>query len=426
MAAAYQLDVTASAVLLPAAADDLGSSTVGVQWAANAFTVALAATIVVGGAVADRWGRRAATRAAGLAFVGGSVLAALAPSIELLAVARGLQGVAAGVLFPAAVGLLADAYAGPRAPAAFARWSLAVAAGTVLGPLAAGGATALLSWRAGFLASVPLLLAGLVAAGRCAPDAARGGRVDVRGAVLVAGVVGGASAALIGAGSAGVTGAPAIVGAAVALLAGAGLAHTLAAGRSPLAAAVRLLAPPAQRAAGVAGFALHASVVALLLVVSVHLQDELGLSAIETALWITIVAACSVVAAVPAGRVLARRGGRPVLVGGLLVVTAGCLALTLPGTDDDAWRLAPALILLGLGLGTVTGPVAELAVRGLDPGRRSVASGLNSSSRQLGASAGVAVLGSLAAQHGLAAAALLAAATAAVGAAVIARQPRSA
>ncbi len=198
------LDATVVNIALPAMGEDLGAGTRGLTWVVTAYALPLASLILLGGALGDRFGRRALFTAGVVLFVLGSLVCAAAGSIEVLLAGRAVQGVGAAALVPSSLALLQGAVAAGERGRAVGIWSGLTGVGAALGPFLAGSFLELWSWRAIFLVNLPLAVVVLALVPLLAPPApadaaapspaaaaataprARHAHFDVLGSVLLA------------------------------------------------------------------------------------------------------------------------------------------------------------------------------------------------------------------------------------------------
>src|SRR5215212_2831175 len=194
------LDGTVVNVALPDIGRDLGASTSALQWILNGYLLTLASLILLGGSLGDRHGRRRIFVLGVGLFTAASLLCAVAPSAELLIVARLLQGVGGALLTPGSLAMIESSFRpSDRAPAIGA-WSGLGGVAAALGPLLGGYLVQAVSWRAIFLINLPLGLAVMALATRHVPetrDPTASGRLDFRGATLAALGLAGITYALI-------------------------------------------------------------------------------------------------------------------------------------------------------------------------------------------------------------------------------------
>jgi EmrB/QacA subfamily drug resistance transporter len=188
--AVVAVDATAVNVALPAIANDLGGGLAGQQWVANAYLLTLSAFILVSGSLADLYGERRIFTLGVIGFGATSLLCALAPTVELLVVGRGLQGVAGALLTPASLAIIVAVFPESERGAAIGSWTAWGGIAFLAGPLIAGQIIDSVSWRWVFAINVPLTLLTLSLARTYVPQGRELGadrpRLDVAGAVLCA------------------------------------------------------------------------------------------------------------------------------------------------------------------------------------------------------------------------------------------------
>ncbi len=198
------LDGTVVNLALKNIGSDLPAGVLGVlegqAYITNGYLAVLAALLILGGAISDRYGRKRVFAIGLLGFGGTSVLCGLSPTMEALVLFRLLQGAAAALLVPGSLALITSAFEGPDLAPAFGIWAAATAGATVLGPIVGGLLVQYISWRAAFLVNVPFVLVALVGLRRgVAETVLRGasGRFDWLGTVDVVLAVGGLTFGLI-------------------------------------------------------------------------------------------------------------------------------------------------------------------------------------------------------------------------------------
>jgi EmrB/QacA subfamily drug resistance transporter len=183
------VDSTAINVALPAIAEDLGGGLAGQQWTANAYLLTLSSLLLIGGSLGDVIGERRVFVAGVLGFGVTSLLCALAPTIEMLVLARALQGVSGALLTPAALAVIVRTFSEAERGQAVGAWTAWGGIGTVLGPVVGGQLVDSASWRWIFVLNLPIVLGTLFIVSRAVPaDAPRrpGTRLDLTGAALCA------------------------------------------------------------------------------------------------------------------------------------------------------------------------------------------------------------------------------------------------
>lgn len=391
------MDATIVNVALPAIRDDLGASVSGLQWTTASYTVVLASLLMLGGSTGDRLGRARVFQAGLVIFTAASLGCSLAPGIGALIVFRVLQGVGGSMLNPVAMSIIRNTFEDPRERAqAIGIWGAVVGVSMALGPVL-GGVLVELSWRAVFLVNIPIGLAAIVLTARFVPEsrAARARRPDPVGQLLVIVLLASLTSAIIEGAQVGWD-APAIV--ALALTAAAALAALVPyelRRREPLIE-LRFFASRPFAAASVIAVAAFAAFGGFLFVNTLYLQEVRGLSAASAGLCTLPMAAMTILVSPIAGRVVGARGVRaPLVIGGLGLGT-GALMLVALGDDTPLGWLLAAYTVFGIGFGAVNPPVTNAAVSGMPPSQAGVAAAVASTSRQVGQTLGVALIGAVA------------------------------
>ncbi|MEW9550374.1 MFS transporter [Nonomuraea sp. NPDC050783] len=394
------LDLSVVNVGLPRIAAGLGFGAVGLTWVIHAYALAFGGLLLLGGKAADRYGRRRVLLL-GLGLFGlASLLGGLAQEPGHLVAARAAQGVGAAALAPAALALLTATFPAGRARVrAFGVWSAMNAAGGALGVLIGGVLTEYAGWRWVMFVNVPMAACALALVWRVAagPPPARAGRPDVLGAVLatagmtllVFGVVrtdryGWASPVTV-----------ASLAVAVALLA-AFLHVERTTAREPLIR-LGLFANRSVAGANAYNLLVGAAMAAAFYFVSLYLQRVLGIGPALAGLEFLPFALGVVAGSVLAVKLGYRLAPRTLLVAGGLLTAAGFAWFGLISPDGTflADVLGPSVVA-SVGFGLCLGPVVSTATAGVAPHESGTASGLLNSSRQLGASLGLAALGTAA------------------------------
>jgi MFS transporter, DHA2 family, methylenomycin A resistance protein len=395
------LDVTVVNVAVPSITAGLRTSTAGVQWVVDAYTVTLASLLLAGGAAGDRLGHRRVV-AAGLAIFGAaSAGCALAPTPGLLVAARAAQGVGAALLLPGSIAAIADAYPDRAAQAkALGVWAAVSSLALPAGPLLGGLIVSAVGWRAVFWINPPVVAVCLVgvlawvrAPGR-RPGSQRpeGRRLDLAGVALATLCLAATVYAVIIASGSGVA---AVAAASVAVLAAVGLIAAERRVAEPLLPPA-LFARPAFRAVTMSALIMNLTSNGLLFLLTRYLQSILGHRPLTAGLMLLPLFAPLAVTSPLAGRLTARHGPRPVMLTGAAIAAAGQLCLLLITPETGYPRLLPALLGVGLGVGLFTAPVVAAAMRAVPADRSGLASGINNTARQAGTALGVAVFGAIA------------------------------
>ena len=393
------LDATIVGPALPALGADLGLDEARVHWALSAYAIVFGGAVLAGGRVADRLGRRR-TFVAGLAlFALAAAAAAAAPSAAVLVGARGVQGLGAAVLAAAALALLSISFAeGPARMRAIAVWSTVGGVAAVSGVVLGGALTDLAGWRATLVAHLAVSLPALALAPRLLAESccALRPRFDAAGAALVTAGVLVLAWAATEAGTTGMTSQRTLVGggAAVALLALFGLRQVTA--PEPLLPR-GLLRRPTIGAAAVGGFVQGGTTLALFLLLALHLQQVVGLSALAAGLVYAAGRFANALLAAPAGRLVERLGGEQVLALGLALI-AVALAQLARLTPDGSYvtEVLPGLLLASVGITLALVATSAVALTGVAAHEAGAVAGLVNAVQWVGGALALAVATALA------------------------------
>jgi EmrB/QacA subfamily drug resistance transporter len=400
------LDITAVNVALPTIGHELGAGISGLQWTVDAYTVVMASLLMLSGSMADRFGRKRTFVLGLTVFAVASLLCSLAPSVELLVVFRVLQAVGASMLNPVAMSIITNTFTDPRERAqAVGVWGAVFGISMALGPIVGGTLVSSLDWRAIFLINLPIGLAAILLTLRFIPEsrAPRPRRFDPVGQaavfVLLAALTYGVIEAPIRGWSA-----PAIL-AAFAASAAALLALLLYEPRrdEPLID-LRFFRSTPFASSIVISVAAFAAFGGFLFLNTLYLQDVRGLSPLQAGLATVPMALMTVAMSPLSGRIVGRRGPRlPLAIAGICSVTASAMLTGIDAETSLAWLLA-AYATFGVGFGFVNAPITNAAVSGMPREQAGVASAIATTSRQVGQTLGVAVVGAIVASHAGAAA----------------------
>jgi EmrB/QacA subfamily drug resistance transporter len=387
------LDSTVVNVALPALGHDLDADFADLQWTVNGYLLSLAALILLGGSLGDRFGRRRLFVVGTVWFGVASLLCGLAPDVRTLVAARVLQGIGGALLTPGSLALLQASF--PRADRgrAIGAWSGLGSVAAALGPFL-GGVVLEVSWRWVFLLNVPLCVAVVAVALRHVPEssdpeAARS--VDVAGAVLGALGLAGITYALIALGE--------DAGARVVAVTGVGGVLLLVAFVLVERRLREPLLPPgifASRqftAVNLVTFAVYAALSGFFLLVVVHLQVVAGYSPLASGVALVPITLLMAVLSSRSGALAARRGPRLQMTLGPLLMAAAVLLLSRVGQDAPyAVAVLPGVLLFGLGLATTVAPLTTTVLAAAPDRHAGLASGVNNAVARTAGLLAVAVL----------------------------------
>ncbi|MCZ9348787.1 MFS transporter [Streptomyces mutabilis] len=389
------IDNTILNVALPAMQRDLHASTSGLQWAIDAYTLVLAALLMLAGSTADRIGRKRVFMTGLVVFTLGSLLCSLAPDLTSLVVFRMIQAVGGSMLNPVAMSIITNTFTDPRERArAIGVWGAVVGISMAAGPLVGGLLVESVGWRSIFWVNLPVGLAALLLTLRFVPEsrAPKARRPDPLGQLMVIVLFGSLTYAIIEAPNAGFT--AVLPFAALALAALLGLLLYEPRRAEPLID-LRFFRSAPFSGATVIAVSAFAALGGFLFLSTLYLQNVRGLSALHAGLWMLPMAVPTFLCAPLAGRLVGSRGPRvPLLIAGGALTVSGVLFAAFEAETSDATRFI-GYALFGVGFGFVNAPITNTAVSGMPRAQAGVAAAVASTSRQLGQTLGVAVVGAV-------------------------------
>jgi len=395
------LDITVVNVALPSIGRQLEAGISGLQWTIDAYTVVMASLLMFSGSMADRLGRKRTFVAGLVVFSLASVLCSVAPSVEMLIAFRVLQAVGASLLNPVAMSIITNTFTDPRERAqAVGVWGAVFGISMALGPIVGGTLVSAVGWRAIFLINIPIGLAAIALTLRFVPEsrAPKPRRFDPVGQALVIVLLSTLTYGIIEAPARGWTSPEIVVAFAAAAAALAGLLRHEPRREEPLID-LRFFRSIPFASAIVISVAAFAAFGGFLFLNTLYLQEARGLSPLEAGLATVPLALMTVVASPLSGRIVGRRGPRlPLAIAGTCLVAA-CALLTGLGPATPLAGLVATYALFGIGFGFVNAPITNAAVSGMPRAQAGVASAIATTSRQVGQTLGVAVVGAIVASH---------------------------
>jgi MFS transporter, DHA2 family, methylenomycin A resistance protein len=391
------LDNTIVNVALPSIQRELGVTPGNLEWVVNAYVLALASLILVGGTLGDRYGRRRLFLAGLTIFAVFSAACALAPDDPELVAFRACQGVGAAVMAPLTLAILVDAFPPERRATAIGIWAAVAGIGFGAGPILGGVLIELFDWSAIFWINVPLAVGGfaLTLAFVRESRGPRERRLDLIGAALVATGLFVLTFALIETNEHGWTSGEVLALLAVAVVLLAAFLAWERRAADPMVPLDLFRSAPFGAANLVYGLA-YAALATMFYFVTLFFQNVKGWSALQTGLsWIPLNAPFLAVS--PFAGALRRRVGPSVISGaGALLAAAGILGLATLDVSSSYMTAWPCYVLVGLGFGLLVPAVSAAAMTFVPGDRSGTGAGILNSSRQVGAAVGLAVLGSIA------------------------------
>ena len=394
------LDASVVTIALPSAQRALHISIANRQWVLTAYTLAFGSLLLLGGRIADYFGRKRMFIVSLLGFAGASALGGLAQNAAMLFGARALQGAFAAVMAPAALSLLTVTFTEPHERArAFGVYGAIAGSGAAIGLILGGLLTEYASWRWTLLINVPIaLMAAVLATFLIAESRAEGNRrYDLPGAVTVTAglfalVYGFTRAATDGWGAS-IT--LSFLGAAVVLLTSFVVIETRSS--HPLLP-LRVILDRNRGGSFLASLLVGIALFGTFLFLTFYLQGTLHYSALKTGFAFLPFSVGIIAGATLASRLLPRFGPRAVMTGGLVLGALGLAWFTQVGVHTGyLGHVLPAEIIVSFGLGLVFVPLNSTALIGVAPADAGVASAMVNTTQQVGGSLGTALLNTLAA-----------------------------
>jgi len=396
-----QLDSQVVNLAIKHIGSDLNVGINALQWVIDSYNLFYATLLLTGGTLGDLYGRtRVFAMGIGL-IVLGSIVCAAAPNAGVLIAGRALTGIGSALEVPTSLAILTVAYADDKERArAIGIWAscngLALAAGPTIGGLLVDAA----GWRSIFVLVVPVSVLAMVLAMRRVPESSdpKGRHLDPVGQALAIACLGALSFVTIEGphwGFASPTILALIVAGVVAGVLFVACQHGRSGALVPLDFFRNRVFSAALAVAGMMTFGMYA----MLFLTPLYLQSLGGISAFMVGLALLPLSVTFVIVSQYSGALVRRFGPRAMMTAGMAAMGIGLLLLTAVSTTPNMVLIETALLIIGAGLGLNTGPVNTVAVASVPPARSGTASGLVNTSRMVGATLGVAVLGSLFAVH---------------------------
>ena len=391
------LDATIVNVALPSIQRSLHASVAGLQWTLDAYTLVLASLLMLGGSTADRIGRRRVFQIGLSVFSLGSLLCALAPSLSLLIAARALQGVGGAMLNPVAMSIIRNVFEDPRERAeAIGVWGGVFGLSMALGPVLGGALVDAVGWPAVFYVNLPVGLAAILLTARYVPEsrAPKPRRLDPGGQILVIVALATLTYAIIEGPRHGWT-SPEILGLfAAAACAFVSLVLYELRQKEPLLEVRFFSSIPFSGASAIAVLA-FAGFNGFLFLNTLYLQRVRGLSPLDAGLYMLPTAAMLLIFSPLSGRLVGRRGARrPTVIGALGMLAGAAMLLGLTPHTSSLYLLG-SYVAFGFGVGLINPPITNTAVSGMPGEQAGVAAAVASTSRVVGVTLGVAVIGAI-------------------------------
>jgi len=390
------LDNTVVNVALPSIQRDLGASLSQLQWIVAGYALVFASLMLVGGKVADAYGRRRIFVVGIVVFTVASLLCGLATSSEVLIAARLLQGAGAALINPATLSIIAATFPPRQRGTAIGIWAGVSALALAIGPLVGGLITEHLDWSWIFFVNIPVGALGIVASYLFIDESRDETHVSLDLPGLTTSAVGlfALTYALIEANAYGWTSAR-IVGAFA--LAGVSLVAfvVIESRRRDAMLPLALFRSRTYTGANLVVLLVALAMFGVFFFVSLYMQNVLGYSAVQAGAAFLPMTILIILVAPIAGRTSDRSGSRGLLTVGMLLVALQLVLFSRLSADATFWDLLPALVLGGLGMALTMTPSAAAATRSVSVDKAGVGAAVLNSSRQVGGTMGIALIGAI-------------------------------
>jgi EmrB/QacA subfamily drug resistance transporter len=394
------LDVSVVNVALPSIGRALNFTPTGLQWVVNAYVLAFAGFLLLGGRAADLFGRRRIFLLGAILFAAASLAGGLATTSGMLTAARVAQGFGGAFLSPATLTIIVTTFHGPRLPKALGAWGAVGGAGGAIGSLAGGILTAELSWRWVLFINVPIGIAVIVGALLWLPELSRKSstaKLDVPGAILVTAGLSVLVYAIVGTDTHPWGSATTLswMGAAIALLAAFCVVEIKFA-TAPLIPFSFLI----KRTTASSNFVMlliGAAFFSMWYFLTLYIQEVLGFSALKTGFAFAPMAIAIIIGAQIASRSMVKIGVWRLILVGTSIACVGFFWMShLSATGTYFGNVFGAALTISFSLGLLFSPLAAAATSQAGPTEAGLASGLLNTSRQIGGAVGLAVLATVA------------------------------
>jgi EmrB/QacA subfamily drug resistance transporter len=390
------LDITIVNVALADIQGELHASLSDLQWVIDAYALSLAALLLTAGSLADLYGRRRVFVIGTALFMVGSIACGAAQDIFFLQLSRAFQGIGGAAMFATALALIASAFQGRDRGVAFGAFGATTGVAVAIGPVLGGVLTSGISWRWIFFVNVPICLLAIAIGMTRVREShdPRAGRPDWLGFVTFSLALGSLVYGLIRAGQTEWSNGRVVLCLVAATVLLAVFVVSQLVQDDPMFD-LGLLRKPTFTGGLVAAFGISASVFSLLTYLVIYVQNVLGYSAVGAGVRFLFLSGTAFVAAAVAGRLTETVPAKWLIAPGFLVVGAGLMLIHGIEVDSSWTHLIPGLAVSGFGVGMVNTPLASTAVGVVPVERSGMASGINSTLRQVGIATGIAVLGTI-------------------------------
>lgn len=391
------LDITIVGVTAPALSAGLGATATQVQWAFDAYTVVLAGFVVLGGGLAERYGRKGFVQSGMLVFAAGAAVSAFAPSIGIFIGGRAVSGLGAAVVFPACLSIISTLFPTEERHRAIGVFASISALGLAVGPLVGGLLIDSFWWGAAFLVVAPVALLAIMAIGFVVPPSRRPqeGELDLIGALLSVLALGGLVFGVIEGPDRGWEEPMVLVPLALGLICALAFVFWELRSKAPLFD-LRVFADSRVVGGALAMAAVYFTYNSSQLLLPQYLNYVLNMSSVQTGLMMVPFGLGLALLSPHSSRLVERHGQRTMLVFSLAFMAAGMGLLALLPVWGGIANVLVGASLYAVGFGLIVAPATSVVMVAIPKEKAGDGSAVNMVSRQIGGAVGVAITGSVA------------------------------
>jgi EmrB/QacA subfamily drug resistance transporter len=384
-------------VALPTIRNELSASTTQLQWIFSAYTLFFASLQISGGGLGDRFGRKKWFLIGIAFFTATSLVAAFAGSIEVLLIARAVQGASAALIMPLSLSLISQAFPPEERGRALGIWSAVSVSGLALGPIIGGAIVEYWSWNWIFLINVPIgIFAFLVTLAVVPESRDLSGTVatDLPGTALITVAIAALTYGLIEAGERGWTDGLILSMFALAIVAGAVFIWVENRTPRPMVP-LRFFRSRTFTGANLDAFAISFLIAGIAFSLTLYQQNVHGFSPIQTGAALLPMVLVMMVGAPISGILVNKTGSSRLIAAGLAIVGASAFLFLRSSPDGRYLDIVPALVVMGLGMSLIFAPMTTAVLNSVETEKSGVASAINGAMREIGTAFGIALLGTL-------------------------------
>ncbi len=384
-------------VALPTISRDLDATTTQLQWIVSSYILVFASLQITAGGLGDRLGRKRWFVIGIAMFTASSLFAAFSRNVEMLIVARALQGLGAAFILPLSLSLVSNAFPPEERGKALGIWSAVSVSGLALGPVVGGLLVQYVSWEWIFLINVPIgILAIIVTQAVVTESKDTTGDVatDIPGTVLITGAIASLTYGLIEAGERGWNDSLILAAFAIAAILAVAFVWVESRTAKPMVP-LRFFKSPTFTGANIDAFAISFLIAGLAFFGTLYLQNVLGFSPVRAGMALIPMVIVMMFGAPASGALVNRIGARILISFGMIVAGFGTLLYMRASVDGSYWDLLPSYLVMGLGMSFIFAPMTTAVLNSVPSERSGVASAVNGAIREIGNVFGIAFLGTI-------------------------------